>query len=195
MSGTHQSLVAFTTGPRTLLRTPRLLVRRFEPSDGAGLHSYLSRPEAVRYEPYGVQSLAQCEEEASRRSHDPAFWAVCLATSGTLVGNLYFNAEEPPEWRSYELGYVFHPDHWGNGYASEAARAFVGRAFADWGAHRVVARCNPANLASWRLLERCGFRREGRLVGNASFALDPEGQPVWQDTFLYGVLASEWTAG
>lgn len=174
--------------------TPRLVVRRFLPSDGPGLYSYLSRPEAVRFEPYPVQSAADCERIVSERAASPEFLAVCLRDGGELVGNLYLHRCDPHDWRTYELGYVFHPDHWGNGYASEAASALVTRCFAECGAHRVEARCDPLNTASWRLLERIGFRREGHLLRNASFAKDESGEPVWKDTCLYAVLDSEWPA-
>lgn len=159
------------------VRTPRLLVRRFAASDGPGLHGYLSRPEAVRFEPYPLQSLADCERIAAERAASPDFWAVCLDATGELVGNLYLHRREPLAWRTYELGYVFHPEHWGRGYATEAAAAMVTRCFEDEGGHRIEARCDPLNKASWRLLERLGFRREGHLLRNASFIDDAEAGP------------------
>lgn len=177
-----------------LIRTERLQLRRFRASDGPGLYAYLSRPKAVRFEPYPVQSAQDCERLAAERASQPAFWAVCLRDSGELVGNLYLNLEDPPVWRTWELGYVFHPDHWRRGYATESARALVGASF-DWGAHRVVARCDPRNDASWRLLERLGLRREGHLRRNASFDTDASGEPVWHDAYLYAVLEEEWAAG
>lgn len=180
--------------PGRRFATSRLLIRRFEPSDGPGLHSYLSRPEAVTYEPYPVQSLADCKAEARRRGDDPDFWAVCLAGTGQLVGNLYFHPEQPTPWRTYELGYVFHPDHWGHGYATEAVTGLLDEAFGHWGARRVVAHCNPENTASWRLLERVGFRREGHFRSAASFVTGDDGLPVWHDAYAYAVLASEWSA-
>ena len=173
------------------LDTQRLQVRRFLPADGAGLHAYLSRPEAVRFEPYPVQSRADCDRLAAERSDDPAFWAVCLRGPGELVGNLYLGLQQPLAWRTFELGYVFHPGHWGRGYATEAAGALVAACFAN-GAHRVLARCDPRNEASWRLLERLGFRRGGHLRRNASFAVDDAGEPVWHDAYLYATLAEEW---
>lgn len=172
-------------------RTERLVLRRFRASDGPALHDYLSRPEAVRFEPYPVQTLAQCERMAAQRAAGTSFWAVCLP-GGELIGNVYFPLVEPADWRTRELGYVFSPDHWGRGYATEAASALVGAAFED-GAHRVTARCDPRNTASWRLLERLGLRREGHLLQNASFDTGPDGEPVWKDTYLYAVLAQEWT--
>lgn len=175
------------------LHTRRLLLRRFRASDGPALHDYLSRPEAVRFEPYPVQGADDCALLASQRAADPDFWAVCL-DGGPLVGNLWLHRDEPASWLTWELGYVFHPGHWGNGYAFEAASALLTTCFGAWGAHRVHAECDPRNTASWRLLERLGFRREGHLRANASFATAPDGAPEWQDTYLYAVLAGEWAA-
>ncbi len=64
--------------------------------------------------------------------------------------------------------------------------------FDAWAAHRVMARCDVRNPASWRLLERLGFRREGHLLANASFHDDADGHPVWKDTYLYALLDREW---
>jgi RimJ/RimL family protein N-acetyltransferase len=62
----------------------------------------------------------------------------------------------------------------------------------DRGAHRVLARCDPRNERSWRLLERVGLRREAHVLQGASFAVDEAGDPVWHDTFQYAVLEREW---
>lgn len=64
------------------LVTERLVVRRFVSSDGPGLHAYLSRPEAVRFEPYPVPSAQDCELQAIERATNPSFWAVCLQDTG-----------------------------------------------------------------------------------------------------------------
>ena len=167
-----------------------LLLRRFTPADADALHGYLSRPEAVRFEPYGVKNREQCQAEAISRATDQRFIAV--EVDGVLVGNLYFTPAGPP--KTWEIGYVFHPDHWGHGYATRAARLLLDELFLQEGAHRVMARCNPLNEGSWRLLERLGMRREGHLLASASFRSDKAGQPIWHDTFLYAVLDSEWEA-
>jgi RimJ/RimL family protein N-acetyltransferase len=179
-------------GPDPLARTERLVVRRFRPTDGPGLHAILSRPEAVRFEPYGVQDAAACERIARDRAADPRFWAVERAADGVLLGTLYLAPAEDPAWATYEVGFVFHPDHWGRGYATEAARALLDHVFGDLGAHRVLAHCDPRNAASWRLLERLGMRREGLHRRAASFAADDAGRPVWHDVAVYAVLAEEW---
>ncbi|WP_444664239.1 GNAT family N-acetyltransferase [Cellulomonas sp. CW35] len=178
--------------PPSRVSTDRLVLRRFTRDDGAGLHAYLSRPEAVRFEPYDVQTRAQCDELATARAQDPSFWAVCRGSDGALVGNLYLHHDEPRGWHGYSLGYVFHPDEWHQGYATEACRALLDVCFRQWGAHRVSARCDPRNEASWRLLERLGLRREGHVRQAASFRTDDAGRPVWHDAYLYAVLDTEW---
>jgi len=52
--------------------------------------------------------------------------------------------------------------------------------------------CNPENERSWRLLERLGMRREGNLRKNIFFFRNEQGEPLWQDTYEYGLLREEW---
>ncbi|ROS30966.1 RimJ/RimL family protein N-acetyltransferase [Cellulomonas sp. PhB150] len=180
-------------GARGTIRTDRLLLRRFTAADGDALHAYLSRPEAVRFEPYGTQTRAQCHELALERAGDASFWAVCLRSDERLVGNLYLRHDDPQAWRSYTLGYVFDPAHWGSGYATEAAAALLDVCFRAWGAHRVSARCDPRNTRSWALLERLGMRREGHLRQVAAFSTDADGQHCWHDAYVYAAVESEWS--
>lgn len=174
------------------LASHRLLLRRFRPEDGAALHAYLCRPEAVEFEPYGVINRPEADEWAAGRASDPAFWAICLRPTGELIGNLYLARVPPEDWRTWELGYVLNPDHWGRGYATEAATRLLGECFDAWGAHRVMAGCDVRNPASWRLLERLGFRREAHMLANASFHSDADGNPIWKDSYLYAMLDREW---
>jgi RimJ/RimL family protein N-acetyltransferase len=169
--------------------TQRLIIRRFRPEDSRDLHDYLSDPEVVFYEPYEVFSEAQSRSEAARRAEDTCFWAVCLKDGGKVIGNLYLSEGE---YARFELGYVFNKTFWGQGFATESARALVNTAFSDFGAHRVFAMCNPENVKSWQLLERLGLRREGYLKSNVFFKKDAEGNPIWHDTYLYGVLVDDW---
>ncbi|KQY42855.1 hypothetical protein ASD18_17875 [Cellulomonas sp. Root137] len=160
------------------IRTDRLTIRRFTASDGDALHGYLSQPEAVRFEPYGVQSRLQCHELAFDREGDESFWAVCRSSDDRLIGNLYLHRDDP---HTYTLGYVFDPGQWGQGYATEACAALLDVCFRSWGAHRVTAGCSPDNTRSWRLLERLGMRREP--------------SPQDRDAYQYAVLEDEWSAG
>lgn len=170
------------------IETERLVIRYFNENDGNDLYEYLSRPEVVKFEPYPPLTYRKAVEEARRRKDDHRFYAVSLK-SGKVIGTLYLSRGEFNTW---ELGYVFHNDYWGNGYAYESAGALINYAFQNFGTRRMVAVCNPLNRRSWKLLERLGFRREGTLIQNVYFAKDETGNPIWQDTFEYGLLKSEW---
>ena len=65
----------------------------------------------------------------------------------------------------------------------------VRQALTTGGMHRVVACCNPENTASWKLLEKIGFRREGLLRQNIFFRRSAAGEPLWIDTYVYAWLA------
>ena len=171
------------------METTRLIIRSFTPADADDLYAYLSRENVVRYEPYPPFTRQQAAEEAVRRVDDPSFHAVVLKDTGRVIGNLYFASGDFDTW---ELGYVFHDAHWGRGYATEACRALLEDAFAKGNVRRVIAMCNPANEASWRLMERLGMRREGHLRQNIWFRRDAQGQPIWQDTYEYAVLREEF---
>jgi RimJ/RimL family protein N-acetyltransferase len=172
-----------------MLKTDRLFIRRFISCDGADLYEYLSDPNVVRFEPYGVFTLEECQKEAERRSRDDAFFAVCLKESGKLIGNLYLAKLEFDTW---ELGYVFNAAYQGKGYALESAGALLQHVISTQNARRIVAYCNPENERSWRLMERLGMRREGHLIQSVYHKKDENGDPLWHDTYEYAVLKPEW---
>jgi len=77
--------------------------------------------------------------------------------------------------RRAATGYVLAKDAWGKGYATEALRAVVEIA-RGVGVARLYALCHPENPRSWRVLETCGFAREGVLPRHSTFPnLDSEG--------------------
>jgi RimJ/RimL family protein N-acetyltransferase len=174
------------------LETERLILRRFAPDDGADLFEYLSDEETVKYEPYGVLTLAQAQIEAARRATDEAFWAVCQKETGRLIGNVYFCRQQPEQFKTWEIGYVFNRGFTGHGYAMEAVLRVMRFGFEELGAHRIEAHCNPENERSWKLLERVHMRREGHFQKKAFFKYDASGRPLWHDAYAYGMLDEEW---
>jgi RimJ/RimL family protein N-acetyltransferase len=65
-------------------------------------------------------------------------------------------------WRFPEIGFIFHPDHWGQGFAGEALGFVIARAFDAHGLPKVKADVDPRNQGSLKLLRRLGFRETGR---------------------------------
>lgn len=169
--------------------TDRLIIRRFELSDWADIYEYLSDDEVVKFEPYEVFTEDQVKEELMKRVNDESFYAVCLKENEKLIGNLYLGKGD---FDTFELGYVFNRTYQGQGYATESAKALLDYAFDELGARRIIAMCSPKNTASWRLLERLEFRREGLLLENIYFKTDAKHEPIWLDTYEYALLKSEW---
>jgi ribosomal-protein-alanine N-acetyltransferase len=174
-----------------MISTNRLVLRPFKASDANDLYEYLSDPIVYRYEPGEPISPDRSTKLVQERAATPDFWAVELKDSGKMIGHLYFKQIEPIELRTWELGYIVNPAYQGKGYATEAATALLRNAFKEKKAHRVFAHCNPENIASWKALEKVGFRREGLLRKNIFFRRGPHDEELWTDTYEYAILEGE----
>lgn len=170
--------------------TERLVLRDFEPGDRADVHRYSSDPDVVRYMNWGPNDDAATDEflrrTLARRAPGPRNdWslAVVRTSDGRVIGS---GSLRPRDEHTGDIGYTFARDAWGQGYATEMARALVGAGFAQLGLHRIWATCDVRNLASARVLEKTGMRREGHLRE------DRLQHGEWRDTYLYAVLAHEW---
>ncbi|MEV5484863.1 MULTISPECIES: GNAT family N-acetyltransferase [Streptomyces] len=177
------------------IRTERLDLRPVTQDDFAAIHAYQRRPEVCRYLYWGpfdeagsrASVTAKTTRTTLRESGDLLQLAVVVRDSGTLVGDVTF-VWNSREHRQGGIGYVFHPDHAGHGYATEASRALLRLGFEELQLHRIQAELDGRNTASARLLERLGMRREGHLRENEF--LDGE----WADEVIYAMLAREWRA-
>jgi RimJ/RimL family protein N-acetyltransferase len=176
---------------KTALETRRLVIRNFRKQDWRDLHAYLSVPAIYRYEPGEPVTVDGAKRSAKLRSRTDDFLAVELKTERKLIGHLYFKLTEPEEYRSWELGYIFNPAYHDRGYCTEASLRIVEYGFTELGAHRVIAFCDPRNVASWHVLENIGMKREGCFRKKAFFRKDKNGDPLWHDCYAYGILEGE----
>lgn len=156
------------------LLTDRLTLRRWRQSDADFALDLYSRLEVQRFIGLTPRLMADRDEALARIAvwqalDDPprAIWAVQLRSSRQLVGSLLLKSipasgELPlqPSGET-EIGWHFHPDFWGNGYATEAASAVLEHAFAA-GLDRVVAVTNPLNVASMNVCARIGMAHLGQ---------------------------------
>jgi ribosomal-protein-alanine N-acetyltransferase len=175
----------------SLFETERLILRPFAPGDDRDLHEYLSLAETYRYEPGGPVTLEQARRLCLERSRGTDFVAVEWKENQKLIGHLYFKQIEPAERRTWELGYIFNPKYHRRGFGTEAVAGIVEYGFAERGAHRIMARCDPANIASWRLLEKAGFVREGFFRKFGFVHRDEQGEPMWTDAYEYSRIREE----
>ena len=146
-------------------------------------------------------TVAPADRE-SYRAHfeDPKRLArtLVIELDGVVIGDLMLLIEDA--WAQSEvaaqargvqaeLGWGLDPDQAGRGYATEAVAALIRVCFEDLGLRRVTANCFADNVASWRIMERLGMRRETYTVRES---LHRSGD--WLDGMGYALLAEEWTA-
>jgi RimJ/RimL family protein N-acetyltransferase len=184
---------AFT--PQLPIRTERLELRLFRPEDFTDSYAYHSRPDVVRYlyqEPRTVDEYrAVLAGKIARRSFsaegDRLSLAVVPDGVGHVVGDVMLMWTSL-EHRQGEIGFVFHPDQHGRGYAGEASAALLDIGFNGLGLHRISGRLDARNTASARVLEKLGMRREAHLVQNEFV------KGEWTDECIYAILRDEWSA-
>jgi len=175
-----------------LTATDRLLLREFEGEDWRAVHAYRSNPEVKRYELFGPNTEAETRELIARalaaRQEEPRtrfHLAVVQRADGLLIGEVVLIVRSA-EHREAEIGFMLHPDCWGQGYATEAAHALLLFGFRQLGLHRIAAECLADNEASAQVLTKIGMRLEGRRR-EIRWLRDR-----WCDSLLYAVLAHEW---
>ena len=168
------------------LETPRLTLRRLTPSDGPAIHRYMADPAVTRWLPEGRLDKAGAQAFADRNAgRRPRAIAVVERVSGELVGHMPFHPWFGPA--THEIGWAIGRPHQGRGYATEAARALLAHAFETLRCHRVIATCQPDNVASWRVMEKLGMRREAHFR-----QCIPRDTGEWWDEYFYALLSDEY---
>lgn len=174
------------------LITNRLKLRPFIEEDLNDFHEYLSCESIYVFEPGRPLNMEESRDLLRARVIDKRFWAIVVKEANKVIGNIYFEQDPWTEIETYNLGYIINPNFHNLGYCTEACLAIVNNAFNVLNAHRIEARCNIKNLSSNRVLEKVGFRLEGTLKNNVFFHRDPDGNPIWNTSNIYGLLKDEW---
>lgn len=167
----------------TILRTQRLILRRPRSDDVAAMHAILRDPLAMRYWSTLPHATIGESEAWVAKTIDAINAGECddffIERDGLLIGKAGL-------WNRNELGFLFSPAVWGQGYAREALQAVIDRAFRDRGHEEIRAEADPRNERCLRLLARLGFRETGR--AERTFYIGEE----WSDS-VYLSLAKPQT--
>jgi ribosomal-protein-alanine N-acetyltransferase len=147
--------------------TPRLRIRALRHDDADALHRVYGDPEAMRY--VGRSGSARTREQtgtvvsqlmAGRRRHGYGLWAATLRDDGRMIGLCGLTPVEDTG-PDVELVYLLERSRWGQGYATEMARACLAAGFTGFGLRRVIALAYPLNAASIRVMHKCGMHAAG----------------------------------
>jgi ribosomal-protein-alanine N-acetyltransferase len=190
--------------------TPRLILREFVFEDWPAVLAYQSDPRYLHYyawldrEPEQVQAFVQAfidQQQAQPRlkfqlaitlrqpSATPCMPEDELNHTSVqpLIGNCGVRLEAAGG-READIGYELAPEHWGNGYATEAARAILDFGFLSLNLERVWAWCNAENRASSHVLEKLGMHLSHRIDQDLYF------KDRWWDTLAYEIYRPQWEA-
>jgi len=145
----------------TSIETERLIIRNFTKDDSSELREmvlqYVASPYAI-YDHQWPTSEEEIRGVAEWFASGDRYLAVCLKPEGTFIGFVCLNPEEGSTPTAVNIGYIFNSDYHGRGYATEACRAALVRAFTELGAERVVTGTAKENEPSCRLLARLGLK-------------------------------------
>ena len=170
-----------------MLETDRLMLAKPDLSATGAVFEMRSNKEVMRYVPRPMMTEEQQAAElinlwigefAAQRG---IVWMMMLKDSNRFVGNIGFWRMQPEHFRG-EVGYMMHPAWNGKGLATEALQAIMNFGFEHMGFHSVEGVINPHNVASARVLEKCGFVKEAHFRENFFW------NEVFEDTAIYSKL-------
>ncbi|WP_058835153.1 GNAT family N-acetyltransferase [Luteimonas abyssi] len=170
------------------LRTERLLLRVPRMEDFERYAEVIGNPDAARYigghQPRAAAWRRFLQMPGAWMVQGFGMFSVIEAASGRWLGQA--GPWQPDGWPGAEVGYTFHPDAWGQGYASEAATAAIDWAFDHLGWDEVIHCIDPDNAASQALAHRLGSRRLRRARLPAPFEDD--------EVEVWGQTRAQWRA-
>jgi len=148
-----------------VLETERLRLRGLTLDDAPFVLKLLNEPSWLRFigdrgirTLEGAQGYIRDVPLASYARHGFGLLAVELKADGAALGMCGLLKRDTLE--DVDIGFAFFPEHWGRGYAKEAAAAVLAHARTTLGLQRIAAIVDPTNASSIKLLERLGFRYE-----------------------------------
>ncbi|MBH9579384.1 GNAT family N-acetyltransferase [Inhella proteolytica] len=178
------------------LQTPRLLLRPWRDDDLAPYAALNADPEVMRHFP-ALLSREESDAQAARiraklDAQGWGLWAVEVKGGPAFIGfvGLAVPGFEAPFMPATEIGWRLARSAWGQGYASEAARAALGFGFTELGLEAIVSFTAVGNQRSRAVMERIGMQNTGQDFEHPRV---PEGSPLRRHV-LYRLARRDWLA-
>jgi RimJ/RimL family protein N-acetyltransferase len=155
-------------GRSFVLETERLGLRHLTLNDVDAVFAVIGDPETMKFYPQkftrddAMRWVTKSQERYCRDGY--GLFAVVLKSNGEVIGTCGLMLQDIEGGSVLEVGYHFRREHWGHGYATEAARACMAYAFSKLGAAKAVSLILPENLPSRRVAERNGMTVERQVT-------------------------------
>jgi ribosomal-protein-alanine N-acetyltransferase len=148
------------------IETLRLKLRRFDERDAKSMYdNWAGDPEVVKYLPWGPHkdssvSLIRIQEWMQKYAYPNYYnWAICLKNNDTPIGSISVEIQNDTDL-TCEVGYCLGRDYWSRGIMTEALRVVMHYLFYEVGYERIRARHDVLNVASGRVMQKCGMQFE-----------------------------------
>lgn len=150
------------------LETDRLILRKVEKQDQTSLYDCITNPMIKKYiqiSPNTMMFAARLYRyfEQSNHTLTSVHFALTLKSDGQLIGLCSLQHWNESLQRA-SIGYMLSPTHWNRGIATEAVQAVMSFGFNELGLHEIQGLCDESNVASQRVMQKCGMRLEEGIV-------------------------------
>ena len=177
---------------KTEIFTERIKLRLIELSDLESIHNLHSLPETDAYNALGIPETIEDTKSAiepwvlDNQSNEIKNYTFAIDTksNGAFMGLFGLKLGNNKHKRA-EVWYKIHSDYWNKGYATESLKAILNFGFEILKLHRIEAGCAVDNTASFKVLEKSGMIREGRLRQVLPL------KSGWSDNFEYSILETD----
>jgi [ribosomal protein S5]-alanine N-acetyltransferase len=144
-----------------ILETSRLSLREFQEDDSEALARVISDPETMKFypAPFDRSGVEEWIVRNRRRYEESGhgLWAMVLKASGEMIGDCGLTVQNVDGVDEVEIGYHVRRDYWGQGLATEAAKACRDYGFEHLPVERIISLIRPENLPSCRVAEKNGM--------------------------------------
>src|ERR1700758_282606 len=151
-----------------ILETHRLILRPFTMDDLDALVPLFANSDFMRFSlgPYNRAQTATFLEKVIGLDQEgkPSQFALVRRSPSKLIGYCGFFHQIVDDVVEIEIGYRLDPEHWGEGLATDAARAARDHGFRDWQLPRLISLIHPENVASRRVAEKNGITLEKETI-------------------------------
>lgn len=170
---------------KPVLKTERLTLRQLQPSDVSALKEWMPDKKMYTYwgKPAGkTDKNPELLFEGTKKSTKGFHWGIALNENDKVIGEAWIYLIEKN--RMAKIAMRIAPLYQGKGFATEAVKAIIDFCFTNTELQRIWTDVDVRNTASWKVLEKCGFTREGMIR---------QGKMVntWCDYYIYGLLKTD----
>lgn len=168
----------------------RIILRGFRKADAENIQQNINSKSVVRYtsnipHPYSIKDAYHFFKKLKKNRGKEIAFGIVLKNTGKVVGGIGLMKIDRAN-KNAELGYWLGKKYWGRGIATEAVGLVLDLVFKKWKFHRVYANTFHKNIASQKVLNKFGFKFEGRMREKWWR------KSQWHDVLNFGILDREY---